>query len=85
MNRLFSDVESWPAFKPPYFVGKDSANERKQPSLLELFAECSLSYGKIVQMSARQKKTPQDLLLLCRMQPILSKDSARREKNEKQS
>ncbi len=29
MNRLFSDVESWLAFKPPYFVGKDSANERK--------------------------------------------------------
>ncbi|MDD6123907.1 MAG: hypothetical protein PUB53_05645 [Bacteroidales bacterium] len=32
--------------------------------------------AKIVQVRAEQKKTPQDLLLLCRAQPILSKDSA---------
>ena len=32
--------------------GKDSANESKKQSLLMLFAECSLSYGKIVQMLA---------------------------------
>ena len=31
--------------------------------------------AKIVQVSAGQKKTPQDLLLLCRTQPILCKDS----------
>ncbi|MDD6123959.1 MAG: hypothetical protein PUB53_05905 [Bacteroidales bacterium] len=35
---------------------KDSANERKEPSLLELFAECSLSYPKIVQMKATCKQ-----------------------------
>ncbi|MDD6123653.1 MAG: hypothetical protein PUB53_04330, partial [Bacteroidales bacterium] len=39
----------------------------------------SLSFLKIVQVSAKQKKTPQDFRLLGRTQPILSKDSARRE------
>ena len=55
---------------------KDSASEGKEPSLLELFAERRLSYSKIVQVSARQKKTPQDFHLLCRAPPILFKDSA---------
>ena len=45
-----------------------------------VFTERSLSYAKIVQVSAKQKKTPQDLLLLCRMQPILWKDSASKSK-----
>ncbi|MDD6124502.1 MAG: hypothetical protein PUB53_08690, partial [Bacteroidales bacterium] len=61
---------------------KDSASERKEPSLLELFAERSLSYSKIVQVSAKQKKTPQDFHLLGRAQPILSKDSASERKDE---
>ena len=32
--------------------------------------------AKIVQVRAKQKKTPQDFRLLCRAQPVLSKDSA---------
>ena len=35
-----------------------------------------LREAKIVQVSAKQKKTPQDFHLLGRTQPILSKDSA---------
>ena len=50
-----------------------------------VFTERILSYAKIVQMSAKQKKTPQDLLLLCRMQPILFKDSASESKAKENS
>ena len=66
-------------------VGKDSASERKEPSLLELFAERSLSYSKIVQVRAKQKKTPQDFHLLGRTQPILFKDSASERKAKENS
>ena len=38
-----------------------------------------------MQARAEQKKTPQDLLLLCRAQPILSKDSASERKAKENS
>ncbi|MDD6123019.1 MAG: hypothetical protein PUB53_00970, partial [Bacteroidales bacterium] len=64
-------------------LSKDSARRENKKSKAERFAflipSRSLSYLKIVQVSAKQKKTPQDFRLLGRTQPILSKDSARRE------
>ncbi|MDD6123983.1 MAG: hypothetical protein PUB53_06025, partial [Bacteroidales bacterium] len=45
----------------------------------------TLSEAKIVQVSAKQKKTPQDFRLLGRAQPILSKDSASERKAKENS
>ena len=50
--------------------------ESKKASLLDFFAECSLSYSKIMQIESKKASL---LDFFCRVPPILFKDNANRE------